>query len=155
MTDLHDILAPQAVLERVNAGNRKALFQQLAAVAADVYRLDAAAIVETVAAREKLGSTGFGGGVATPHGKLPGLDQVCGVFARLTHPIAFDAVDDLPVDIVFLLLSPPDAGAAHLKALARVSRMLRDRAFVANLRGAASRDALVALLTADQARDAA
>jgi PTS system nitrogen regulatory IIA component len=155
MTDLHEILAPDAVLERVGAGTRKALFQQLAAAAASVYALDAAAVVEVVAAREKLGSTGFGGGVATPHGKLPGVERVCGVFARLVQPIDFDAVDDLPVDIVFLLLSPPDAGAAHLKALARVSRALRDVAFVAKLRGAGSRDALIALLTADQARDAA
>uniref|UniRef100_UPI0035CBEB8C PTS sugar transporter subunit IIA n=1 Tax=uncultured Sphingomonas sp. TaxID=158754 RepID=UPI0035CBEB8C len=155
MTDLHEILAPDAVLERVGAGTRKALFQQLAAAAASVYALDAAAVIEVVAAREKLGSTGFGGGVATPHGKLPGLERVCGVFARLVQPIDFDAVDDLPVDIVFLLLSPPDAGAAHLKALARVSRALRDVAFVAKLRGAGSRDALIALLTADQARDAA
>jgi PTS system nitrogen regulatory IIA component len=155
MTDLHDLLAPDAVLERVSAGTRKALFQHLATHAANAYGLDAAAVADVVAAREKLGSTGFGGGVATPHGKVPGLERVCGVFARLAQPIDFAAVDDLPVDIVFLLLSPPDAGAAHLKALARVSRALRDKAFVANLRGAASRDALVALLTADLARDAA
>ncbi|MEG3176753.1 PTS sugar transporter subunit IIA [Sphingomonas sp. RB3P16] len=155
MTDLHDILAPEAVLERVGAGTRKALFQQLAAAAASAYGLDPAAVADVVGAREKLGSTGFGDGVATPHGKLPGLDHVCGVFARLAQPIDFASVDDLPVDIVFMLLSPPDAGAAHLKALARVSRALRDKAFVANLRGAASRDALVALLTAGQARDAA
>ena len=155
MTDLHDLLAPNAVLERVGAGTRKALFQQLAAVAASAYGLDADAVVEAVAAREKLGSTGFGAGVATPHGKLAGLAQVCGVFARLANPLDFDAVDDLPVDIVFMLLSPPDAGAAHLKALARVSRALREKAFVEKLRGAGSRDALVALLTADEVRDAA
>lgn len=155
MTDLHDILAPDAVLERVSAGTRKALFQQLSAAAASAYGVDAVAVAEIVTAREKLGSTGFGAGVATPHGKLPGLDQVRGVFARLVQPIDFDSVDDMPVDIVFLLLSPPDSGATHLKALARVSRALRDQAFVAKLRGAGSRDALVALLTADQTRDAA
>ncbi|WP_010184321.1 PTS sugar transporter subunit IIA [Sphingomonas sp. PAMC 26605] len=155
MTDLHDILAPDAVLERVTAGNRKALFQQLATAATNAYGVEASAVAEVVSAREKLGSTGFGGGVATPHGKLAGLDRVCGVFARLAQPIDFDSVDDMPVDIVFMLLSPPDAGATHLKALARVSRALRDQAFVAKLRGAGSRDALVALLTADQARDAA
>jgi PTS system nitrogen regulatory IIA component len=83
------------------------------------------------------------------------LPKVCGIFARLTNPIEFAAVDDLPVDIVFMLLSPPDAGAEHLKALARVSRMLRDANFVDKLRGAGSRDALVALLMADEARDAA
>ena len=155
MTDLHDILAADAVLERVVAATRKALFQQLATAAATAYALDPAAVVEAVSAREKLGSTAFGAGVATPHGKLAGLSRVCGVFARLANPLDFDAVDDLPVDIVFMLLSPPDAGAAHLKALARVSRALRDKAFVEKLRGAASRDALVALLTADEVRDAA
>ncbi len=155
MTDLHDLLAADAVLERVVVGTRKALFQNLAAAAAGAYGLDTAAVAAAVAAREKLGSTGFGGGVATPHGKLPGLTQVCGVFARLATPLDFDAVDDLPVDIVFMLLSPSDAGAVHLKALAKVSRVLRDTAFVEKLRGAASRDALVALLTAGEVRDAA
>lgn len=155
MADLHDILAPDAILERVSAVNRKALFQQLSAAAARAYGLDAADVLAAVMARERLGSTGFGAGVATPHGKVPGLAQVCGVFARLTHPLDFDAVDDLPVDIVLMLLSPPDAGALHLKGLARVSRALRDSALVEKLRGAASRDALVALLTADRIRDAA
>ncbi|MDR6848249.1 PTS system nitrogen regulatory IIA component [Sphingomonas sp. BE270] len=155
MTDLHDILAPDAVLERVSAGTRKALFQQLAAAAANIYGLDAGIVQEAVASREKLGSTAFGGGVAIPHGKVPGLTQVRGVFARLAHPLDFDAVDDLPVDVVFMLVSPPDAGATHLKALARVSRALRDQLLVEKLRGAGSRDALVALLTAEQVRDAA
>jgi PTS system nitrogen regulatory IIA component len=155
MTDLHDILASDAVLERVQAGTRKALFQQFASAAANAYGLDASVVCDAVAAREKLGSTGFGAGVATPHGKVPGLERVCGVFGRLVQPIDFDAVDEMPVDIVFMLLSPPDAGAEHLKALARVSRALRDKPFVAKLRGAGSRDALVALLTSDHARDAA
>lgn len=155
MTDLHDILSPEAVLEHVAAGSRKALFAQLAAAAAGTYGLDPVVVSMAVAAREKLGSTAFGAGVATPHGKVPGLAHVCGVFARLTQPLDFDAVDDLPVDIVFMLLSPPDAGADHLKALARVSRALRDKPFVDKLRGAGSRDALVALLTADAVRDAA
>ena len=155
MTDVHDLLSADAVLERESAGTRKSLFQHLSLVAAQVYWLDAAAAAESVAAREKLGSTGFGRGVATPHGRLAGLPGVCGVFARLANPIDFAAVDDLPVDIVFMLLSPPDAGAEHLKALACVSRMLRDANFVDKLRGAGSRDALVALLIADRARDAA
>jgi len=145
MTDLSDLLLPETVIERVAAANKKALFQQLATVAGQAYGLDAGAVADCLVAREKLGSTGFGGGIATPHGKL----------ARLSQPIDFHAVDDLSVDIVFTLLSPPDAGAEHLKALARVSRRLRDRGFVAKLRGAGSRDALYALLTADEARDAA
>jgi len=155
MTDLSDLLLPETVLERLPVANKKALFQQLAAVAASAYGLDAAMIVERLSAREKLGSTGFGAGVAVPHAKLPGLSHVVGVFAKLAQPIDFQAVDDLSVDIVFLLLSPVDAGAVHLRALARVSRRLRDRGFVDKLRGAGSPDALYALLTADEARDAA
>jgi len=155
MTDLSDLLLPETVLERLPVANKKALFQQLATVAASAYGLDAAAIVERLSAREKLGSTGFGAGVAVPHAKLPGLNHVVGVFAKLAQPIDFQAVDDLSVDIVFLLLSPVDAGAIHLRALARVSRRLRERGFVDKLRGAGSPDALYALLTADEARDAA
>lgn len=155
MIDLSDLLLPQTVIERLAAANKKALFQQLGTVAAEAYGLEAGAVTECLAAREKLGSTGFGAGIATPHGKLAGLDRVVGVFARLAQPIDFSAVDDMAVDLVFMLLSPPDAGAEHLKALARVSRLLRDRTMVAKLRGAGSQDALYALLTADDARDAA
>src|SRR3546814_9854021 len=111
--------------------------------------------VLTLSEREVLRSTGCGGGTAIPHGKIEGLDRMCGYFARLSAPIEFQAVDNLPVDLVFLLLSPPDAGADHLKALAGVSRALRDRATAAKLRGARSRDALFALLAASETRDAA
>ncbi len=155
MIDLSDLLLPQTVIERLAAANKKSLFQQLGAIAGEAYGLDPAAVTECLAEREKLGSTGFGAGVATPHGKLAGLDRVVGVFARLAQPIDFSAVDDVAVDIVFTLLSPPDAGAEHLKALARVSRRFRDREFVDKLRGAASRDAFYALLAADETRDAA
>lgn len=156
MTDLTDLLVPEAVLERASAASKKALFQQLASAAATAYALgDAGLVAEALTTREKLGSTAFGGGVATPHGKLPGLSHVVGVFARLAQPLDMAAVDDLPVDVVFALLSPVDAGAEHLKALARVSRALRDRALVAKLRGAGSRDALFALLTEGGVRDAA
>lgn len=155
MTDLSDLLLPETVLERLAAANKKSLFQQLAIAAATAYGLDAAAVAEGLVKREKLGSTGFGSGVATPHARIAGLNHVVGVFARLAQPIDFQAVDDLPVDIVFMLLSPVDAGALHLKALARVSRRLRERGFVDKLRGAGSRDAIYALLTADEARDAA
>ena len=153
--DFSDLLTPSSVLEGVGAASRKALFQQLGAIAAEQHRLDARAVADALAEREKLGSTAFGGGVALPHGRLAGLDRVVGIFARLARPIEFAAIDDLPVDIAFALLSPPDAGADHLKALARVSRAVRDRGFVAKLRGAASPDALYALLTAGEARDAA
>lgn len=155
MTDLSDLLLPETVLERLAVTNKKTLFQQLGMAAAAAYGLDAVAVADGLVKREKLGSTGFGSGVATPHARLAGLNHVVGVFARLAQPIDFQAVDDLPVDIVFMLLSPVDAGALHLKALARVSRRLRERGFVDKLRGAGSRDAIYALLTADEARDAA
>lgn len=141
---LGDLLALDAVLAALSVPNKKSLFQQLAQLAARG-GLDAKLVVERLVERERLGSTGFGGGVAIPHGKIEGLDRVVGIFARLAAPIDFAAIDDLPVDLVFLLLSPPDAGVEHLKALARVSRKLRDRTFVAKLRGAGSPDALYAL----------
>lgn len=155
MTDLSDLLVPEAVLAGVTAANKKALFQQLGAAAARAYGVDAKLATERLAEREKLGSTGFGGGIAIPHGKLDGLPHVVAVFARLEQPVDFAAVDDLPVDLVFMLLSPTTAGAEHLKALASVSRRLRDRNFAAKLRGAGSTDALFALLAGVEARDAA
>ena len=155
MTELSDFIAPEAVVADLGAVNKKVLFQQLGLAAAKAYGVDPRAVTDRLAEREKLGTTGFGGGTAIPHGKLPGLTQVSGVFARLVQPVDFGAVDDLPVDLVFMLLSPPDAGAEHLKALACVSRKLRDRSFAAKLRGAGSQDALYALLTGVEARDAA
>jgi PTS system nitrogen regulatory IIA component len=155
MTDLSDLLAPEAVLSGVSAASKKALFQQLGAAAARAYDFDAKLVTDRLAEREKLGSTGFGGGIAIPHAKLEGLDHVYAVFARLTQPVDFAAVDELPVDLVFMLLSPVGAGADHLKALASVSRKLRDRNFAAKLRGAGSTDALFALLAGVEARDAA
>lgn len=155
MTDLSDLLVPEAVLAGVTAANKKALFQQLGAAAARAYDLDARLVAERLTEREKIGSTGFGGGIAIPHGKLEGLSPVVGIFARMAQPVDFAAVDDLPVDLVFMLLSPVGAGAEHLKALASVSRRLRDRNFAAKLRGAGSPDALFALLDGVEALDAA
>ncbi len=154
MNDFSDLLRPDAVYKDVAVAHKKALFVQLAN-AADALGLDGRLTAERLNLREKLGSTGFGGGVAIPHARLPELTVVTGVFMRLAQPIEFVAVDDLPVDLVFMLLSPVDTGAEHLKALARVSRRLRDRPFLGKLRGAGSPDALYALFTADAARDAA
>jgi len=154
MNDFSDLLRPEAVYKDVAVAHKKALFAQLAS-AAEGLGIDGRLTAELLAAREKIGSTGFGGGVAIPHARLPDLPAVTGVFMRLAQPIEFDAVDDLPVDLVFMLLSPVDAGADHLKALARVSRRLRDGTFLTKLRGAGSPDALYALFTADAARDAA
>jgi PTS system nitrogen regulatory IIA component len=155
MDDLSDLVSPEAALFGISAPNKKALFQQLAATAATLTGLEARTIVERLLERERLGSTGFGGGVAIPHGKMEGLEKVVGLVARLANPIDFQAIDGMPVDLVFLLLSPPDAGVEHLKALARVSRKLRDRAFVAKLRGVNSPDALYALFAQSDTRDAA
>jgi PTS system nitrogen regulatory IIA component len=155
MTDLSDLLTPEAVLSELAVGNKKTLFAQLGAAAARAYDLDPRDVASRLAQREKLGSTGFGGGIAIPHGKIDGLKKVIGIFARLSQPVDFAAVDELPVDLVFVLLSPVGAGAEHLKALARVSRRLRDRGLAAKLRGSGSPDALYALLTGVEARDAA
>jgi PTS system nitrogen regulatory IIA component len=155
VTDLSDLIALDSVLPRVSAASKRTLFTALGTAAATCWGVDAKAVTTGISAREKLGTTGFGAGIAVPHCRVEGLEQVRGIFARLAQPIDFDAVDDLPVDLVFLLLSPPDAGADHLKALARVSRRLRDRALAEKLRGAGSRDALYVLLTGIDARDAA
>ena len=155
MNDIKTIIAPESIDAGLSAANKKTLFQQLGAMAERTTGIVAKEIVAAISERERLGTTGFGGGVAIPHGKIEGLDHVIGCFARLTAPIEFEAVDRLPVDLVFLLLSPPDAGAEHLKALAGVSRLFRDRQLVAKLRGARSKDAIFALLAGVEALDAA
>jgi nitrogen PTS system EIIA component len=154
MSDLSDLLRPEAVQTDLSFASKKAGLQQLGALLGPVAGLEAREVAERLAARERLGSTGFGNGVAIPHGRVAGLAGITGAFVRLAQPVEWQAVDDLPVDLVFALLSPEDAGAAHLKALARVSRTLRDARFLAKLRGAGSRDALVALFTTDEARAA-
>ena len=150
------MLSPaQAVATGVLVQTKKALFQHLASRAAEFTGIEPERVADRLADRERLGSTGFGGGVAIPHGRIEGLTRVTGLFVRLATPVDFRAIDGSPVDLVFLLLSPPTDGVDHLKALARVSRRLRDRAFVAKLRGAGSRDALYALLAGGESRDAA
>lgn len=155
MTELHDFLRPGAVVPALVVPNKKMLFQQLATLAERIHGVDSTLVNEKLTERERLGSTGFGAGIAIPHGKIDGLKNVVAIFARLAQPVDFASIDDEPVDLVFMLLSPSDAGAAHLKALAQVSRALRDRAFVAKLRGAATDDALFALFSVGETRDAA
>ncbi len=155
MTELSHFFAPGAVVAALPVSGKKPLFQALGSLAETVYGIDQHKVVERLTERERLGSTGFGGGVAIPHGKIDGLDHVVAIFAQLAQPIDFAAVDDMPVDLVFMLLSPVDAGADHLKALAQVSRALRDKGFVAKLRGAASGDALDVLFAGGETRDAA
>lgn len=155
MDDFSDILSPSGVAAALSAPTKKQLFEKLAGLAAGVVGVEPKMIVERLGERERLGSTGFGGGVAIPHGKIAGLTRVVGMFARLAAPIEFAAIDGMPIDLVFALLSPPEAGVEHLKALARVSRRMRDRGFVAKLRGAASQDAIYALFVSGESRDAA
>ena len=139
----------------LSAGNKRNLLNMLSHVAAQRLGLDPALIADAIADRERLGSTGFGGGVAIPHGKLAQIDRIYALVARLAQPIDYKAIDGEKVDLVFLLLSPPGAGAEHLKALAAVSRLMRHAATVEKLRGARSRDALAAVLLGADERDAA
>ncbi|MGK2742106.1 PTS IIA-like nitrogen regulatory protein PtsN [Tepidicaulis sp. LMO-SS28] len=145
--DLHDLVAPEGVIAHLKATSKKQALQELAAKAAKVTGLDERKIFETLLERERLGSTGVGHGIAIPHGKLASLDRLHGLFARLDHPIDFDSVDEKPVDLIFLLLAPESAGADHLKALARVSRLLRNQQMTDKLRATETNEALYALLT--------
>ena len=152
---LSDFLDFDAIKPALSAGNKRALLQQLANLAGTRLEVPSAAILKTIAEREKLGSTGFGQGVAIPHGKVEGLSQIYCLFARLAEPVRYKAIDGVPVDLVFLLLSPPDAGAEHLKALAAISRVVRHAPTLEKMRGARSRDALAAVLMGADERDAA
>jgi nitrogen PTS system EIIA component len=153
--DITDLITPRSVIAQLRATNKRQALQELARRAAALTGASERAIFDVLVERERLGSTGIGMGIGIPHGKLPGLDRFCGVCARLDRPIPFEAIDDQPVDLIFLLLAPENAGADHLKALARVSRLLRDRAVCDKLRGTDRSDALYALLTDMTATDAA
>src|SRR5215210_1834009 len=135
--------------------SKRSLLQQLANLAGQRLGLEPAGILSSLADRERLGSTGFGQGVAIPHGKIEGLSRIYGVFVRLGEAVDFKALDGVPVDLVFLLLSPPEAGAEHLKALAAISRVTRHAPTLDKMRGARSRDALAAVLLGADERDAA
>jgi PTS system nitrogen regulatory IIA component len=145
--EITDLLAPEAVIPNLKAQGKKQLLQELAKTASGFTGVPERRIFETLFERERLGSTGMGQGIAIPHGRLAGLPRITGVFARLETPIAYEAVDNQPVDLVFLLLAPEDAGADHLKALARVSRVLRNQATCEKLRATAKPEVLYALLT--------
>src|SRR5690348_14592968 len=136
---LTDLVAPNAIVPALKVNGKKQALQELAARAAELTGQSERAILEILMQREKLGSTGVGSGVAIPHGKLPKLGRLFGLFARLERGIDFEALDGQPVDLIFLLLAPEGAGADHLKALARIARLLRDQDVAKKLR--ASRDA--------------
>jgi nitrogen PTS system EIIA component len=152
---LADFLDCDAIKTALPAGNKRSLMKQLADIAAQRIGAEPAAVLAGLSEREQLGSTGFGQGVAIPHSKIDGLPQIYGLFARLSDPVDYKAIDGRPIDLVFLLLSPPDSGADHLKALAAISRVTRDAGTLERLRGARSRDALAAVLMGADERDAA
>ena len=144
---LTDLVAPNAVIPALKVNGKKQAIQELAARAATLTGQNERLIFETLMQREKLGSTGVGNGIAIPHGKLPKLEKLFGLIARLDRGIDFESLDGQPVDVIFLLLAPEGAGADHLKALARVARLLRDPATVARLRESRDPDALYAVLS--------
>jgi nitrogen PTS system EIIA component len=143
---LTDLVAPNAIVPALKVSGKKQVLQELAGKAAELSGQSERTIFETLQQREKLGSTGVGNGIAIPHGKLPKLDRLFGVFARLERPVDFEALDGQPVDLVFLLLAPEAAGADHLNALARVARLLRDSEVARKLRDSRDSEALYAVL---------
>src|SRR5215831_3179471 len=143
---LSDLVAPHAVVPALKVNSKKQAIQELALRAAELTGRGEREILEILQQREKLGSTGIGNGIAIPHGKLAKLERLFGLFARLDRPIEFEALDGQPVDLIFLLLAPEGAGADHLKALARVARLLRDPAVAHKLRASEDAEALYAVL---------
>ncbi len=153
--ELTSILKPEAVRVAGNASSKKRLFLDLADIASSVFGIDREDAVDALLERESLGPTGVGKGVALPHARLEGLEEVSGVFLRLEKPLDFNAVDRQPVDLVFALFAPRNAGVDHLKALALVSRTMRDPSICTKLRANSDPAALHAILTESQAVKAA
>lgn len=145
---LTQLVMPDCVFVRQPRTTKKHTVQWLAQRAARLAGLDESLLLERLWEREQLGSTGIGEGIAIPHSRMPGLPRVFGMITTLANPIDFDALDDQPVDLIGLIISPEDAGALHLKALARMSRLFRDQTACRKMRGAQTPDALFAVLMA-------
>lgn len=152
---LTDLITPEAIVPSLKVNTKKQALQELSERAAIVSGLPAREIFDALLQRERLGSTGFGNGIAVPHGKLAKAERIFGVFARLERPVDFEALDGVPVDLIFLLIAPESAGADHLKALARITRLLRDPAFTAKLRATRDPAALYLMLGLNPACNAA
>jgi PTS system nitrogen regulatory IIA component len=152
---LADLIPAGGTAFDLSASSRKMVLQAMSEVAATAVGQDARTIYEAVLQRERLGSTGVGQGVAIPHARLKGVREVSGFFARLKSPVDFESIDGKPIDLVFMLIAPEDAGAEHLKALARVSRMMRREDVRQRLRAAPNGDAIRAVLAGEPASDAA
>lgn len=153
--EISDLITVESVEANLRVTSKKQALQELSKRAAEITGEHERAIFDVLMERERLGTTGVGNGIAIPHGKLASLDRLYGLFARLETPVDFQSIDEQPVDLVFLLLAPETAGADHLKALARVSRLLRDASVCDKLRGSDSNDALYVLLTESSASEAA
>jgi len=152
---LLEFFSPEAVLPALRVSGKKQALHELAASSARLTGLEERMIYETLLQRERLGSTGIGEGIAIPHGKFPKLDHLFGLLARLDRPIDFEALDSQPVDVLFLLLAPEGAWADHLRALARVARVLREPGLLDRVRSARDADALYAIITQTSAPQAA
>ncbi len=153
--EINELINAESVIPNLRASSKKQALQDLARRAADITGLHERAIFDVLMERERLGTTGVGNGIAIPHGKMANLDRLYGLFARLEHSVDFQSIDEQPVDLIFLLLAPESAGADHLKALARVSRLLRDGSVCEKLRGTNDAEALFALLTGSMENRAA
>ncbi len=153
--EINELISAESVIANLRASSKKQALQDLARRAADITGLHERAIFDVLTERERLGTTGVGNGIAIPHGKMANLDRLYGLFARLERSVDFQSIDEQPVDLIFLLLAPESAGADHLKALARVSRLLRDGSVCEKLRGTNDAEALFALLTGSMENRAA
>ena len=145
--EIRDLVLSEGVVANLRVTSKKQSIQELSRRAAEISGQPERTVFDVLMERERLGTTGVGNGIAIPHGKLEKIDRLYGIFARLESPVDFQAIDDQPVDLIFLLLAPESAGADHLKALARVSRLLRDKETCEKLRGTNTVDGLYAILT--------
>lgn len=148
--ELSNVISLETIYPNMKASSKKQLLQELGTIVKDKIGKPIFEIASVLMERERLGSTGVGHGVAIPHGRFSELDQICGVFVKLDKPVNYDSIDDQPVDLIFLLLAPEEAGADHLKALAKISRIFRDQATCEKLRGADNSDAIYAILNSVQ-----
>ncbi|MEM8790659.1 MAG: PTS IIA-like nitrogen regulatory protein PtsN [Pseudomonadota bacterium] len=145
--EISDLIGPDNVVAGLKAASRKQVFQEISSRARDLYDLEPRLICEGLMERERLGSTAMGNGIAIPHARVEKMNKIGGFFAQLEKPIDFEAADGLGVDLIFVLLVPEESGTQHLRALAKVSRLLRDQEVCAKLRAGGDKNALYALLT--------
>lgn len=153
--ELVDIISPDAIIGNAKSNSKKQLLQEIAEAASAQTGQKSRTLFDLLLQRERLGSTGIGNGVAIPHGKIAGLEGICGIFARLAKPIDFDAMDDEPVDLVFAIFAPEGSGADHLKALSRIARLLRNQSVLSQIRNTSDADAIYSFLRSHETADAA